>query len=185
MLTITVPRGELYDDATAEFINVKETVLCLEHSLVSISKWEAKWHKPFLDSRESKSYDEILDYVRCMTITQNVDPNVYRFLSNKNMADIKAYIDDTMTATWFSDDKNRKSRNKKIITSEVIYYWMVSLQIPFECQRWHINRLLTLIRVCNEENKSYDGKKKRSKKEFLSNRAALNAARKKQLNTKG
>lgn len=185
MLTITIPKGELYDDATSEFINVKETVLCLEHSLVSISKWEAKWHKPFLDNREQKTYEEILDYVRCMTITQNVDPNAYRFLSNKNMDDIKSYIEDTMTATWFSDDKKKKSNSKKIITSEVIYYWMVSLQIPFECQRWHINRLLTLIRVCDEENKSHSSKKNRSKKDFLSSRAALNAARKKQMNTKG
>ena len=184
MLTITIPKGELYDERTEEFISIKEQVLCLEHSLVSISKWESKWHKPFLDNREPKSYDEIIDYIRCMTITQNVDPNVYKFLTNQNMTDIKDYIDNSMTATWFSNDKKRQGSNKRIVTSELIYYWMVALQIPFECQKWHINRLLTLIRVCDEENKPQD-KKKRSKKEFLSNRAALNAARKKQLNTRG
>ena len=184
MLTIKIPSGELYDNVTEEFISVKEQVLCLEHSLVSISKWEAKWHKPYLDSRESKSYDEIIDYIKCMTITQNVDPNVYKFLSNQNMTDIRNYIDDSMTATWFSDDKKKKTSNKRIVTSELIYYWMVALQIPFECQKWHINRLLTLIRVCDEENKPQD-KKKRNKREFLASRAALNAARKKQLNTRG
>lgn len=182
MLTINIPAGELFDDDKGEFITSKAQTLCLEHSLVSISKWESKWHKPFLNDKEQKTHKETIDYIRCMTITQNVDPNCYYFLTNKNILDVKAYIDDSMTATWFSEKKT--SSSKRIITSEVIYYWMVALQIPFECKKWHLNRLLTLIKVCNEENKPQN-KKHKNKRDFLASRAALNAARKKQLGTRG
>ena len=182
MLTINVKGGELYDEERGEFIQAKDQVLCLEHSLVSISKWEAKWHRPFLDDRVKKTTEEVLDYIKCMTITQNVDPSVYYLLSNENIKRIQEYISDSMTATWFSDKKKPYSR--KIITSEVIYYWMVALQIPFECQKWHLNRLLTLIKVCSEENKA-TGKSNKNTKELMSERAALNAARRKQLNTRG
>jgi len=184
MLTILIKRGELYDEAKNEFIQLeKDQTICLEHSLVSVSKWEAKWHKPFLDDRFPKTKEEIIDYIRCMTITQNVNPNVYYLMSDENLKKIQEYISDPATATWFSDKKKRHTQ-KKIITSEVIYYWMVALQIPFECQKWHLNRLLTLIKVCNEENKPLD-KKNSNMREFLSERAALNAARKKRFNTRG
>lgn len=184
MLPILIKRGELYDEAKNEFIQLeKDQTICLEHSLVSVSKWEAKWHKPFLDDRFPKTKEEIIDYIRCMTITQNVNPNVYYLISEENLKKIQEYISDPATATWFSDKKKRQIQ-KKIITSEVIYYWMVALQIPFECQKWHLNRLLTLIKVCNEENKPLD-KKNRNMREFMSERAALNAARKKRLNTRG
>lgn len=184
MLPILIKHGELYDETKNEFIQLeKDQTICLEHSLVSVSKWEAKWHKPFLDDRFPKTKEEIIDYIRCMTITQNVNPNVYYLMSDENLKKIQEYISDPATATWFSD-KKKKQTQKRIITSEVIYYWMIALQIPFECQKWHLNRLLTLIKVCNEENKPLD-KKNRNMREFLSERAALNAARKKRLNTRG
>ena len=183
MLIIHIKAGELYDEAHNEFIHSNGQDLCLEHSLVSVSKWEAKWHKPFLDDRFQKTKEETIDYIRCMTITQNVDPSVYYLLSNENIAQIQEYISNPMTATWFSD-KKKKGAPRKVITSEVIYYWMVSLQIPFECQKWHLNRLLTLIKVCNEENKQAE-KGNKNMREIMRDRAALNAARRKQLNSRG
>lgn len=180
MLQIIVPGAEAWDDKNQEFLYTKEQSLQLEHSLVSVSKWESKWCKPFL-SNQDKSVEEILDYIRCMTLTQNVDPNIYNCLTQDNIDKVNRYIESPMTATYFSEDPNgRKSR--EVITSELIYYWMVALNIPFECQKWHLNRLLTLIRVCNIKNQP---PKKRSKREILSRNAALNEARRKQLNTKG
>lgn len=179
MLTITIPAMELFNDITQEFIETKAQTIQLEHSLVSISKWESKWNKPFLANND-KSIAETLDYIRCMTITQNVNPDVYRCLSRSNIEDINNYIDAPMTATTFSDNKSGRSR--EIVTSELIYYWMISLNIPMECQRWHLNRLLTLIRVCNVKNAP---PKKMSRREIMNRNAALNAARRKQLNSKG
>lgn len=179
MLTITVPERELYDDRTSEFIYVKSQTLQLEHSLVSISKWESKWHKPFL-TNDSKTEAEMRDYIRCMTITQNVDPNVYLGLTRDNVIAIKRYIDDSMTATTFSSVEKKKSH--KIVTSELIYYWMVSLNIPFECQKWHLNRLLTLIHICDIKNAPA---KKMSKREIMNRNRSLNALRRSQLGTKG
>ena len=179
MLYITVPEAEYFDDSKEEFIYVKETTLCLEHSLVSLAKWESKWNKPFL-SNTNKTDEEIVDYIRCMTITQNVNPLVYLGLTRSNYSQINEYIDAPMTATWFSK-KQKQSRQREIITAEIIYYWMISLNIPFECQKWHLNRLLTLVRVCNEKNNP----QKMSRKEQMAQQRELNAARKKQMNTKG
>lgn len=179
MLYITVPEAEYFDDLKEEFIYVKETTLCLEHSLVSLAKWESKWNKPFL-SNTNKTDEEIVDYIRCMTITQNVNPLVYLGLTRANYSQINEYIDAPMTSTWFSN-KQKQSRQREIITAEIIYYWMVSLNIPFECQKWHLNRLLTLVRVCNEKNNP----QKMSRKEQIAQQRELNAARKKQMNTKG
>lgn len=179
MLTITIPSQELFNDETQEFVSIKGCTLQLEHSLVSLSKWESKWNKPFL-SREKKSIAETLDYIRCMTITQNINPEIYNFLTDKNIDDINNYIDAPMTATTFSD--NGSKNNHEIVTSELIYYWMISLNVPMECQKWHLNRLLTLIRVCNVKNTP---PKKMSGKEIMSRNAALNAARRKKLNSKG
>lgn len=180
MLRLTIPQMEYFDDDSQTFITIKEQSLQLEHSLVSLSKWESKWKKPFL-SKDEKTIEETRDYIRCMTITQNVDPAVYIGLTNKHIKQVNEYIDDSMTATWFNEE-NKKGGVKKIITAEVIYYWMISLNIPFECQKWHLNRLLTLIRVCNAENTP---PKKMSKKDLISRNRALNAARKKNLQTKG
>ena len=181
MLQITVPSKEVYNEATNEFINVKGTTLNLEHSLVSVSKWEAKWCKPFLDKNYRKTTEETIDYIRCMTLTQNVDPNIYYALSNDNIEKIREYIEAPMTATTFGETK--KSNSREVITSELIYYWMVSLNIPVDiCQKWHLNRLLTLIRVCNVKNTP---PKKMSQREIMSRNAALNASRRKQLHSKG
>ena len=179
MLQITVPAVEMWDESTETYINTKETTLQLEHSLVSVSKWESKWCKSFL-SHTNKTYDETIDYIKCMTLTRDVDPLVYYGLTNDNVEQINKYIAAPMTATSFSD-KNGKG-GREIITSELIYYWMISQNIPFECQKWHLNRLLTLIRVCNIQNAP---PKKHSRREIASRNAALNAARRKQLNSKG
>ena len=180
MLTITIPAQELFNDRNQSFFTTKEQTLVLEHSLVSLSKWESKWHKPFLTQNE-KTLEETIDYIKCMTITQNVDPTVYNFLSQSNIQEINNYIQDPMTATTFHND-NQQGRAKEVITSELIYYWMIALNIPMECQKWHLNRLLTLVRVCNVKNAP---PKKMSKRDVASKYASLNAARRNKLNSKG
>ena len=180
MLQIVIPGQEFWDEQKQEFINTKEQVLQLEHSLISLSKWEAKWCKVFL-SKQEKTQEETIDYIKCMTITPNVDPEVYNHLTRENIKEIEDYIAAPMTATYFSLDNAGKSSREQV-TSELIYYWMIALNIPFECQKWHLNRLLTLIKVCNIKNQP---PKKMSKREIMSRNAALNAARRQQLNTKG
>lgn len=180
MLRITIQAIEQWDEQKQEFVSTKEQTLQLEHSLVSLSKWESRWCKAFLTKNE-KSFEETQDYIKCMTLTQNVDPNVYNYLTNGNIDEVNNYIEAPMTATYFSDDKNGKTSREQI-TAELIYYWMIALNIPVEFQKWHLNRLLTLIKVCNIKNQP---PKKRSKKDVMSRNAALNAARRKQLNTRG
>lgn len=180
MLKITIPDTEFWDEGKQEFINVKGQTLQLEHSLVSLSKWESKWCKPFL-SKDSKTLEETIDYIKCMTITQNVDPNIYLGLTNENITEINNYIEAPMTATTFYDER-KGAKNRETITSELIYYWMISLQIPVEFQKWHLNRLLTLIKVCNIKNAP---PKKMSQREIMSRNTALNAARRKAMNSKG
>jgi hypothetical protein len=180
MLTIVIPSAEQYDEEKNEFSTLnKEKTLQLEHSLVSLSKWESKWEKPFLEKGE-KTIEETIDYVRCMTITQNVDEDVYKFLTNENLRQIRDYIAAPMTATTFS--LNEKTINRDIITSEIIYYSMIALNIPFECQRWHLNRLITLINVCNIKNTP---PKKMTRREAARRNFELNAARRKMLNSQG
>lgn len=191
MLVIKVKGRELYSSSKNEFFKVKDATLKLEHSLISISKWESKWHKPFLNDDE-KTGEELVDYIRCMTLNSEVDPNIYFALSKENIKQINDYIADKHTATWFNDNKNalpKVNPNKKtrhirgeIITAEIIYYWMVAYQIPFECEKWHINKLLTLIKVCNIKN---EPEKKMSKAEIMRRNSAINAARRKQYNSKG
>lgn len=180
MLRITIPAEEKWDESKQEFVYSEGQTLRLEHSLVSLSKWESKWKKAFL-TKKDKTYEETLDYIKCMTLTQNVDPDVYLHLTNKNIEEINAYISDPMTATYFSDEGQKKGSNE-IVTAELIYYWMIALNIPLECQKWNLNRLLALIRVCEIKNSP---PKKRSRKEIMSRNAALNAARRKKLNSKG
>ena len=180
MLYITVPAVEQWDEVKNEFIQSKEQTLQLEHSLVSLSKWESKWCKAFL-TKTPKTEEETLDYIKCMTITQNVDPEVYGRLTADNIRQINKYIEAPMTATCFSEDKNSKG-SRETVTSELIYYWMIALNIPFECQKWHLNRLLTLVKVCNVKNAP---PKKMSKKDLMSRNAKLNAARRQQFNTRG
>ena len=180
MLEITIPARELWDSSRREFISVREQTLQLEHSLVSLRAWESKWRKPFI-SKEGKTDEETLDYIRCMTLTPGVDPMVYMYIPNDCMEKIKNYIDAPMTATTFSDTTHGRG-NREVVTAEVIYYWMISCNVPFECQYWHLNQLITLIRVCSAKNAP---PKKMSKKEIMSRNAALNEARRKKFNTKG
>lgn len=180
MLRLEISPQEFFDEERQEFVSSKGQILQLEHSLVSISKWESKWKKPFL-SKEDKTYEETIDYIRCMTITQNVDSDVYRGITQEHIRMINEYTADTMTATFFTDHSPKRG-NGKLVTSELIYYWMIALNIPFECQKWHLNRLLTLIKVCNLESAP---PKKQSKRSILSQNAALNAARRKRLGTRG
>lgn len=181
MLRLLVPISpEGWDEKKEEFVEPKYKTLQLEHSLVSLSKWESKWCKPFF-SKDEKTYEETLDYIKCMTITQNVDPDVYGHLTRENVRQVNEYIGAPMTATVITKEDGRKT-NRETITAELIYYWMIALNIPFECQKWHLNRLITLIDVCNIKNSP---PKKRSRRELMSRNAALNAARRKRLNTKG
>lgn len=180
MLRITIPGKELWDEIKEEFVYKKGQTIQLEHSLVSLSKWESKYCRPFL-SKQDKTYEETVDYIKFMTMTQNVDPEVYENLTDKNIQEIKKYIEAPMTATHSSEDKKPKI-SREPTTAELIYYWMVALNIPFECQKWHLNRLLTLIRVCNIKNQP---PKKRSTKDIMRRNSAMNAARRKQYKTRG
>lgn len=183
MLKITVPGIEYFDERTQEFGMTKSVELQLEHSLISLSKWEAKHHKAFL-SKGEKSVEETLDYIKAMTLTQNVDDSVYRSMTQSLLQEIYAYIQDSMTATHFPDDKITPHQPaKETITSELIYYWMVAFQIPFECQKWHLNRLLTLIDVCNRKNQP--NKKRMSANEIRARNRMLNEERKAKLGSRG
>jgi hypothetical protein len=182
MLYLTIPEQESWDAQNRVFVTQKATTLQLEHSLVSLSKWESKWCKPFL-SKEDKTDEELVDYIKCMTITQNVSPDVYARIASSGelITTIQNYINASMTATTFSVEDKGKGR-REVVTSEIIYYWMISFNIPVKFETWHLNRLLTLIRVCSIKNAS---PKKQSKKDIMSRQAALNAARKKRLSTRG
>lgn len=180
MLTIVIPGTEMFDEAKQEFVTVGDIALELEHSLVSLSKWESIYEKPFL-GKSQKSTEEILDYIKLMTLTPNIAPEVYHNLSEDNINAINKYIEAKMTATWFNDPPGAPA-SRDVITSELIYYWMITFQIPFECQYWHINRLFTLIRVCNIKQSK---PKKMSRSEMAARNRELNAQRKAQLGTSG
>ena len=184
MLEITIPGQEIWREDIEEFSTLPEVTIKLEHSLVSLSKWEAKYKKPFLGKSDHTAL-EMVDYIKFMTITQNVPEEAYFRITQDIMNEIKNYIDDPMTATTFSKQQEAQMRSRgtgEKITSELIYYWMIALQIPFECQKWHLNRLLTLIQVCNLKNTP---PKKMSRNDILSQNRALNKARRAAHGTKG
>ncbi len=171
---------EFFDDDKQEFVIENRVDLELEHSLVSLSKWESKYEKPFLTS-EAKTEEEMLWYIEAMTLNEKIPPGVFSRLSSKNLDAINTYINAKMTATWFDEDKNQR-RGTEVITSELVYYWMVAMNIPFECQHWHFNRLLTLIKVCNIKNAP---EKKLSPAEIAQRNRNLNQQRKAKLGTAG
>lgn len=179
MLRITIPSIELFDESQNKFSKSKEVTLQLEHSLVSISKWESVWRKPFL-TKEKKTKAETIDYIKCMTISQNIDPKIYNYIPKEIMDQIIKYIETPRTATTVPETSSKASR--EIVTSELIYYWMVTFNVPFECQTWHLDRLLTLIKVINIKNQP---NKKGNKKDIMARNAALNAKRKAELKTTG
>ena len=180
MLTITVAGKEMYDEGAQSFITEGGVNLELEHSLVSLSKWESEYEKPFLGATQ-KTAEEVVGYVRCMTITPNVPPELFHELSEDNLREINAYIDAKMTATWFNE-KPGAPKTSEIITAELIYYWMTVFQIPFECENWHLNRLFTLIRICNIKQAK---PKKMSRTEIAQRNRELNAQRRQRLNSTG
>lgn len=180
MLTIVVSGTEMFDETKQEFITEGGITLELEHSLVSLSKWESKYEKPFLGKTE-KTTQEVFDYIKFMTLTPNIAPEVYEHLSEDNIKAINGYIDAKMTATWFHDPPGAPA-SRDVITAELVYYWMITFQIPFECQYWHLNRLFTLIRICNIKQAK---PKKMSRAEMAARNRELNAQRREQLGTSG
>lgn len=178
MLKVVIPETEMYDETKEEFVTFKEQVLHLEHSLISLSKWESKWMKPFW-SDEIKTREESIDYIRCMTINQ-VNDDIYKGIQDSIILKVNEYIESPMSATIVS--RINKDTNREVVTSELIYYWMIALNIPFECQKWHLNRLLKLINVC--DIKSNPGKKM-SKQEIYDRNRELNRKRREKLNSKG
>ncbi|MBE6724977.1 MAG: hypothetical protein E7576_07255 [Ruminococcaceae bacterium] len=182
MLRINIPSGDIWDEQNQEFLYSEGKTILLEHSLVSLAKWESRWKKPFF-SKTPKTRAESIDYIRCMTLTPNVDKKIYGTLTQASIDIVNQYIADPMTATTFSDGGKTNHPSRETVTAELIYYWMTALQIPFECQNWHLNRLLTLIRVCNIKNQPK--KKKGTSRDSLSQRARLNRERKARLGTTG
>jgi len=178
VLRLHVTTAEDYVEATQEFVAKSSVVLELEHSLVSVSKWESKWEIPFLSS-EDKTEEQILDYVRMMYLGEDFPDQVVPKMTRAHFDSINDYINKKMTATWFRNEPSGPSR--EIVTAELIYYWMIALSIPFECQHWHLSRLLTLIRVCNIKNNP----EKKGVRQSMADRRRLNQERKAQLGTKG
>ena len=179
-LVLTIPEREFYDDKTGRFISTKKTTIQLEHSLLSITKWESKWHKPYL-SKTQKTEEEALDYIRCMCIGKDIDPNVFRAITPKQAKLIAEYINDPMTATTIKRKDTKPSR--EIITNELVYFWMTSFSIPFDpCEKWHFNRLMTLIEIASIKNQP---PKKMGKRQAAQERSALNAQRRAKYNTHG
>lgn len=179
MLTITIPATEAWDERIEKFVYTEETTLVLQHSLVSLSKWEARYKKPFL-STDKKTEDETYGYIQAMSESP-VEMDVLRVMTAENLKAINDYIEDANTATWFNDAPGAR-RSREIVTNEIIYHWMISLQIPMEAQYWHLNRLFTQIKVVNEKNQP---KKKMGRAEQLAQQRRLNAERLEKLRTAG
>lgn len=180
MLRIKILGEEYWDEETEMFRYPKAQTIELEHSLVSLSLWESKWKKPFLTKKE-KTDEEILDYIKCMTLTPDVDEEAYRYLSRKNYEEIDKYISATMTATTFSEISQQRGK-QETITAEIIYHWMMSLNIDMVCENWHLNRLITLIRVCSIKNSP---PKQMSKSDIYARNTAINARNRAKYNTRG
>jgi hypothetical protein len=180
MLTLIINSEEFYDENTEEFTSVPDVVLQLEHSLVSLSKWESKFQKPFLGPAD-KSLEETMGYIEAMVVSGNFDASVLNRLTNDHFSKINDYIASPESATTFNVDRKGRG-NAEVITSELVYYWLISFNIPFECETWHLNRLFSLIQICNIKNSN---PKKMPKNEIAARNRALNEQRKAQLNTRG
>ena len=178
MFKFIIPETELFDEEKNEFITIHEQIVHIEHNLISISKWESKWHKPFI-SKDGMTREQTLDYIKCMTLDDNIPDLAYECIPNKVILDINNYMDDPMTGTRFSNVEKSKPASNRNVSSEELYFDMIAFGIPFDpCEKWHLNRLITLIRICNEKNKP-------SKKMSAKERTALNKARRNRHHTKG
>ena len=184
MLRLQIPKQEFWDPIKEKFITISEVTVELEHSLYTVSLWESKWHIPFHDDRNEKTFEQNIDYIRCMCQTPNVDPAVFNYITEENAKSITDYISDSATATWFNDNTKRSGK-REIITAEIIYYWMTAYNLPESYQHWHLNKLMTLLRVCAEKNNPDSAKKKKATGQLAAQRRALNAARRKKFNTRG
>lgn len=180
MLELNVPDIELYDEKLEAFTCIEGITVVMEHSLVSLSKWEASWRKAFLMPKQKLTPQEIVGYLRSMTITQNVPSAIYRYIYSYRLSEVYDYIEAPMTATTFSKITSKK--NREVVTSELLYYWMIVFNIPFTCERWHLNRLLTLIALCNLKQQP---DRKMSKAELAQRNSDLNSQRLRELNTRG
>ena len=183
MLQVIIPTTEYWDEKKQEFVYAKGATIQIEHSLVSVSKWESKWHKSFLSPKNQKNRtkEEFCDYVRCMTLTQNVDPEVYKILTQANIKAIHEYMNDRMSATYITSS-SESQHGGDTQTAEVIYWQMLTCGIPFECQKWHLNRLLTLIEVCARKN---GPGKRMSKSDIMRRNSQINSARRRKYHTRG
>lgn len=181
MLEITIPEQEFFDNRTQRFIKFPEAKICLEHSLYSLAKWESKWHKPFYSKKE-KTEEEMRDYIRCMTITKKVDPAIYYRMTQANFDSIKEYLEDPMSALVFNDDNSGSSRETP--TAEMFYYSMFQQNIPLECEKWHIRRLMSLIRYSGAKNKPKD-KRKQNTSDLIERNKRICEANRKKFNTRG
>lgn len=185
MLEITIQPGEIFDEVENRFIqNRKQVTIQLEHSLISLRKWEQKWKKAFL-MQENLSVEEILDYIRCMTVSPHgISPETYYFLTTENVDSIISYIKDPMTATTFSNNNvvDIQRNSSEGITAEIIYYWMITMNVPVEFEKWHLQTLLTLIRVISIKNQK---PQKVDPVKAAIERDRLNQERRKKFNSKG
>jgi hypothetical protein len=179
VLRLIITTQEGYDEATSEFVSESSTVLELEHSLVSLSKWESEWEISFLDT-EGKTDEHVMSYIRCMYLGEEFPENIWPKMKQEHFDQINNYINKKMTATTFPG--SRQEPQREIVTAELIYYWMIALEVPFECQYWHLGRLLTLIRVCNVKNAKPE---KKSWRQQADDRRAENERRRRQLGTRG
>ena len=178
MLELKFDKATYYDERSERFLNVEPTVVELEHSLFSVSKWESKWETPFI-SDEPKTTEQTVDYIRQMLVSGELPEPLDQVLLSEHISQVSNYINSKQTATWFNERKATNAR--EIVTSEIIYYWMVTLNIPFECDRWHFNKLMTLIQVCNDKNNP----KKMSRSDAARRQRELNEARRKKFGTSG
>jgi len=180
MLVLHLPETELFDESDGTFYKTEPITLRLEHSLISVSKWESKWKTPFLDKKD-KSREEIDGYIEAMILNENFPPGVISRFGSEHYRAINEYIESTESATTFGKMPERKGRGETI-TAELIYYWMVAFQIPFVCETWHLNRLFALVKICNIKNSKPD---KKSRAEMARDYREMNAKRKAELGTTG
>lgn len=176
MLKIKVSEKELFDERTGEFIKIPEMELHLEHSLISLSRWESKWKKPFLDTKNAeRTAEEMVDYICCMSIDKEIDPTIIQSLPASEYIKIKDYIADPRTATTVHDRRAKRGGKSEIYTSELLYYYMIYYGVPFSCEKWHLNRLLMLIKVCGVKGGTTN--QEMSMNEIFAQNTALNRAR--------